>query len=44
MKVGETKKIRLEPKDAYGEEYIEQTKLQQLEYKAPIRPIEEEKK
>jgi FKBP-type peptidyl-prolyl cis-trans isomerase 2 len=26
MKVGETKKIRLEPKDAYGEEYIEQTK------------------
>lgn len=26
MKVGEKKKIRLEPKDAYGEEYIEQTK------------------
>jgi len=26
MKVGETKKIRLESKDAYGEEYIEQTK------------------
>ncbi len=26
MKVGEKKKIRLEPKDAYGEEFIEQTK------------------
>ncbi|MCB9806814.1 FKBP-type peptidyl-prolyl cis-trans isomerase [Candidatus Peribacteria bacterium] len=26
MKVGERKTIRLEPKDAYGEEYIEQTK------------------
>lgn len=26
MKVGETKKIRLEAKDAYGEEFIEQTK------------------
>lgn len=25
MKVGEKKKIRLEPKDAYGEEYVEQT-------------------
>jgi len=35
-------------KDAKSKEiinkYIEQTKLQQLEYKAPIRPIEEEKK
>jgi len=26
MKIGEKKKIRLEPKDAYGEEFIEQTK------------------
>lgn len=25
MKIGEKKNIRLEPKDAYGEEYIEET-------------------
>jgi FKBP-type peptidyl-prolyl cis-trans isomerase len=26
MKIGEKKNVRLEPKDAYGEEYIEETK------------------
>jgi FKBP-type peptidyl-prolyl cis-trans isomerase 2 len=32
MKVGEKKNIRLEPKDAYGEEYIEET-MSLSEYK-----------